>query len=301
MVANIHQGEALRQVLGIDQVRVRIMGELASLQLEIDDAPQDDLLVQMIALWINNFSKSLRHPDPQAVINAYVPELVNILRPPLGPFPVELFGEQPIPLIRCIVQKLRDSDSLLYSEAFHQEAQQILAAIPPLDGRAALIKQLRKIEAIMGHQFQRQAVAVNEVRQAVFGQVEQREAQLQERIDRLARCHFAEGQRIAGEIHNLGMQDQELRAKLMDEADRLKRKADELNAGADCLQAELDANRGKIGELERENRQLQIDIDRTRAQIESKKSGWLTQALCIAASVALSYICKTKIVILPPT
>lgn len=280
MVANIRPGEALRLVLGIDQLRVRIQGELASLQLEIEAAPQHDLLVQLIAVWKNNFSESLRHPNQQEVIKAYVPELVKLLRSP--------FGDHSIPLIRMIEQKVRDPDSLFYDEAF---------AVPS----AALLNQLRQIEAMMKGQLQREAAAVNEVQNHLEGHAREREAKILERIDELARRHIEERQRIGNGIQRLGAQDQELRAKILEDANRLKRKADELNAGANRLQEELNVNRGKLGELERANKQLQIDIERTRAQIEDKKSSWLTQALCIGGSIALSYICQRPIVIYPPS
>ncbi len=158
-------GVALRGVLGNDQVRVRIGGELAALRAAIAAAPADDLFVQSVALWRENFARALRHPDPQTVIDAFVPELVGLLRD----FPQ---SERVEPLVRAIMLRMRDPNSLFYSPQYAREAAQ-----PPVPEQpngaldpARLLGQLRQIEANRDHQVQREDQAA-------------RGAQLQGRID----------------------------------------------------------------------------------------------------------------------
>ncbi len=171
---------------------------------------------------------------------------------------------------------------------------------PAAANPAVLLDQLRQIEANRNRQVQRDAQAVDGLRDDLLGRVQQREAQLQGRIDQVARRYLDAVQPIGQGIAELRQQDQELREAMREAGHRMHQRAEELMAGADRLQAHLDENQHRLNELERANMQLQVDIDRTRSQIEDKKSNWLLDAACIVGSVVLSLILEMPIVILPP-
>jgi len=320
-------GPALGQLLGNDVVRIQIGAEFATLLNRIAAAPANDPRVQSITAWHCSFSRALRHPNPQQVITEYVQELVRLLRDPPGPdgveppFPAELFGDRPMPIIRYIVEKMRDRRSLFYSEQFDQEAVRVLAAVQPIvmevrnvvqNGPAQdipndidpnippeLLEQLRQIEANIARRVQVEAQRMDGLR-ALQGRVHQREVVLQANIDRVAQQHLEDGQQIREEAERIRLLDLEQRAVMVGAANRLRQEAEDLRAEAARLQRHLDVNRERIGELERANIQLQIEINNTRSQIADKKSNWLLDVVCIVASVAISWALQMPVVIIPP-
>lgn len=297
MVNQIHNGAAayvvpadkvLVRIVGGEIVRIQIGAELAALHDQLQAARANDLRVRSIVAWHSSFSRALRHPNHQRVIKEYVEELVRLLRDPPGPygieqpFPAELFGDRPMPIIRYIVEKMRDRRSLFYSEQFDQEAVQVLAAVRPVvvEGRDVvqngpangidpnipqeLLEQLRLIEANMARQVQVEAQRMDGLR-ALQGRFQQREVALQANIDRVAQQQLEEGQRIREEAERIRLLDLEQRAVMEGAANRLRQEAEDLRAEAVRLQRHLDVNGERIGELEKANIQLQIEINNTRS------------------------------------
>lgn len=298
----------LGQIIGAPGIsRVRIAAELAELGdlLEHPDNPPNDPRIQGIAAWRTSFLLALRHPDPQAVINAFVPELVRFLRNPQDveqEFPAELFGDRPIPIIQVIVQKLRNRNSLFYSELFDQEAVRVLAAIPAVVQNveanipAALLEQLRQIEANSAQQVQQEVQGMEGI-QALRGRLQQREVNLQANIDRVARENMEAGQRIQDEAERLRLIDLDQRAIMLEAAERQRQEAENLRAENVRLQQNLVHAGSQLGELERATVQLQVEINRAKAEMADSKSNWLKDVVCIVASVVISYYLQRPVII----
>lgn len=334
MTAPVHRGACpvpagpvLTRIINGDIVRIQIDAELAALRTQLEAAPANDPLVRSIIDWHNGFWRAMRHPHPQQVIAKFIEELVRLLRDPAAPFgidspfPAELFGERPMPIIRYIVEKMRDRRSLFYSEQFDQEAVRVLASVRPVmmeprdvlqnspaqdmqddidpDIAPELLEQLRQIEANIAHQMQVEAEGMVELH-ALQARVHQRDADFQRKVDRVAQQHLEEGQRIRAEAERVRLLDLEQRAIIMEAANRLRLEAEALRAEAVRLQRHLDDNGQKINELEKANIQLQVEINNTRAQINDNKSSWMLDAICVVASIAISWVTKKPIVIIPP-
>jgi hypothetical protein len=307
-------GPTFARMVGADQIRVRINGALAEIhrQLVHPNAPANDLRVQSIASWHRGFVRALRHPEPQTVINAFVPELVRLLRDPAAsesepPFPPELFGPRPMPIIRYLVAQMRDSRSPLYSEPFDQEATRVLAAAPPVQNEEEeslvgvpeeLLAQLRQIEATIAEQAQIDAQGM-ELTQALRGRIHRDEVALQADIDRVSRKHFEETKRIQEETSQLRARDLSQRTVMLEAAGRQRQEATHYRAENERLQNRLDRSEKNLGELGKANVQLQKEINTTRAEVADNKSNWLASAACVVASVAISWALQMPIVVIP--
>jgi hypothetical protein len=309
----IASGPTFARMVGVDQIRVRINGALAEIhrQLVHPNTPANDPRVQSIASWHRGFVKALRHPEPQTVINAFVPELVRLLRSPVAgdlepPFSPELFGPKPMPIIRYLVKQMRDSRSPLYSEPFDQEAVRVLAAAPPqeeeesLDGvPEELLAQLRQIEAMIAQQAQIDARGL-EVVPPLRERIHQDEVALQADIDRVARRHFEENQRIREETAQLRARDLAQRTAMLEAAEQQRQEANHFRAENVRLQTRLERSEKNSGELARANAQLKQEINTTRSEVADHKANWLSSAICVVASIALSWATGKPIIIIPP-
>ncbi len=316
-VSSFGTGPALARMVGADQIRVRINGTLAEIHRQIinPNTPTNDFRVQSIDAWHRGFTRALRHPEPQKVIDAFVPELVGLLRNPADvnglepPFPPELFGPRAMPIIQYVVEKLRDPHSLLYSQEFDLEAVRVLAAQPTalqneeneIDAGIPeeLLAQLRQIEANNAQQEEVDAEGGQMVH-ALRGRIHQDEVSLQTDIDRVARHHFEACRDIQEETARLRLNDLNHRTQRLEAANLQRQEAVHFRAENVRLQDRLDRADKSLGELGKANIQLQKEINTTRAEIAENKSNWLTTAACVVASVALSWIFKTKIMIIPP-
>ncbi len=286
------------QSVAIDRFKRHLQAELAEIktQLPVNSA---DPLEQSLVAWQASFESSLNLPlDPREIAHDFVELLKGILRGPSvpgAPFPPELFGETPLPIVRFLVRKMRDFNSSLYCEAFNLEALQVEAEanIPP-----ELLEQLRMIEEMNAKHLQEEARNMNRLH-ALEGRLKQQETALQQRIDQMARESLEAGQRLRADTGRLQQRDLEQRAIMRERAERQTREAEGLRAVNAELQRELVANRSQLGELDRAKIQLQANVNEVKAKAADKESDWLMQVGCLVASVAASWILKKVVVITP--
>lgn len=324
----LSESKTLTRIVDGRVVKITIQRELNALcdciaREQMTRNLSSDPFIKSIFIWHNNFSHSLRLPNVNNVVKEYVATLVDLFRSPLNAagietsFPAELFGDRPIPLVRFLVEKMRDKSSLYYSEEFDREATEILSRAasqaretadrPPIEASVGgiegipqdLLDQLRQIEAIHAERrgFERESKSgLLELQ----NRVRERESGLQERIDRMAKRDREEGQRIRKELERQRQVDSEEREIIITAANRLLEEAERLKGEAEVLQRQLDQNGRNLVELEKAEIQLQAEINKTREELDKNKSNWLVQALCVAASVAISWALQTPVVIIPP-
>lgn len=84
-------------------------------------------IAESIAVWYQQFHGSLRHHDIVQVVTRFVTSLEDLLADPVdheSPYPPGLFGAEPPRIVRFMIAKMIDRNSILFSE-------RINAAAPP--------------------------------------------------------------------------------------------------------------------------------------------------------------------------
>lgn len=295
----------LLQGLGVDLLRRRIHAELDELDNLL--TPVNDLHIQSIATWRNSLLGIInQYQNPREIVRQYLNQFENILRNPVAPdapYPAELFGDRTLPSIRLMVAKMRDPHSVFYSENFDQEATRILAETRRSDQirsvQQVLLEQLRNMEATRTRLDQEQDNLVNEELAPILNLVREAEAEANEHIARVAREHLQTVREIMPRVERMAQNDQEQRAANQENINRLRKAASEVEAEIQRLNLQLNANRNQLDGLGRETTQLQVQIKQVEAEIAKNKAGWLEQVVCIAASIAISWILKRPVVITP--
>jgi len=287
---------------GDDILRRRIFAELAEFnnQLPRHIAMINDDRIRSVAAWVSSFLKVLSHPEPghypnaQEILRQYAELLIEKLRgpgvPPGTPFPPEMYGDRAHPIIRFIVAKLRDPTSLFYSQRFDHEALRVLAP--------QLLEQLQQMEADNARQIAEEAQHMPRL-QALMGRVNQRKIAHQERVDQAARAGLEAGQRIRDRAEILGRNDLEDREMIREAIVRERQEAENLRAETVQLERQLENTDVQVGQLQRAAVHLQVEINQLRSEIADKKSNWLEQVVCIAASIAVSWILEHPVIITP--
>lgn len=285
-----------------DPARIRIIEELQEIlqRLGLPDSPSNDPCIQLITAWCLSYTRTLFYSGNNnyaAISQSYVVELERIFQSPTdATFPIELFGNRPLPLIRYLVARMRDPRSVIYSQRLDQQANQILAQQQQTQDR--LRAQLRRIETQFAANRAAEAQAGGDM-QALRERIRQRESAFQERADAADRRMRERSQQLRHEIEQAAQRDQEQRAIRLEAARKLRQEIEEVNIETRRLQHQLDGTRAEIREIDRANTQLQVEINQLRSEIADKKAGWLEQLGCIALSIAVSWILEKPVIITP--
>lgn len=252
------------------------------------------VLEECIVDWLESFSEALNAPNfphPRTIVKEYVQVVKEILRGPIpsdDPYPRELFGDKPIPAVRCIVAKMRDYNCEFYDEEFDQEGQ-----LPD-----ELFEQIAQIEKIAAKNLQEEKVAMEELK-ALEGRIAQQEGALQVQIDQMAQECLQVGQEIKDGIAEVKEQDKALRVDMKETIARQNAKVEALHQENQAIKRDLEINRGKLKEAEAANASLKASVNDLRKKVAKSQGGWLEHLGCIVASVAISWILEKPVMITP--
>lgn len=292
------------QGLGVDLVRRRIHTELDELNNFL--TPENDFCIQSIITWKNSLRNAIQHPRPLEVVRQYLIQFENILRNPASPdapFSAELFGDKALPVIQCMVAKMRNPQSVLYSASFDQAALRILMEARRRDQfqevQQVLLEQLRQMEAIHIRLNHEQDALINSALEPMLNMVRQQETASNEHITRIARQHIDTVNRLLPRVEQIRQNDLEQRVIHRETITRLQNQARDADAEVEQLQRQLTRNSGQLDELSREAVQLQVRIKEVESHIAKNKEGWLESIACIAASIAISWALKRPVIITP--
>jgi hypothetical protein len=307
----------LARFLGNDILRSPIKFELEEVRYQLhksrsmDEAP----CVGSISRWRDVFFEAMTQRDPnnypnlKEVTSLFVDELISILRGPVGPetpFPVELFGDKPDPIVQFMVAKLRDPNSVFYSQPFDEEAIRILAQanIIAKDDQAipmGLIEQLRQREANKAKELEKETLSMSKIEElrAQVQRVSQRRVALEVNINRVGRENLEKRTRISEETKRLWQEGLEKNRIMIEKANALRNEAEEVKDRIPLLKEELKLTREEMEKLKQANVQLKSDINQLRNDIDDRKSSWVAEVACIVASVVVSWILKKPVIITP--
>ncbi len=299
-------GRILANLLGNDNLRMAVLAELREVQDQLKRYFADnDFRIKCISDWHASFLKVLLDPTKpfpnlRDVIREFVQELVNILRKPGepdAPFPAELFSDKALPLIQFVVAKMRNTDSLFYSKQFDEEAFRILEKEAPNEGiPLELLEQLRQIEEMNAKNLEEEAKSMVNLN-ALLGRLENRTTTFHAKLDQGQQHIMKEFQQIRANTKQLQKQDLDQRPMMREAAANLLQEAIYLRGEAQNMQRQIVLAGTQIDEIRRGNMNLQIELNYLRADIAEKKSRWLEDAFCVVASIALSWIFQTPVVI----
>lgn len=285
-----------------DLVRIRIVDELQEVikRLGLPDCPSNDPCIELITAWSLSYTRLLFYygnNDYSAISQRYVAELERIFQSPIdATFPIELFGNRPLPLIRYLVAKMRDPHSIFYSSRLDQQARHVLAQQQQSQDQLRL--QLRRIEAQFAARQTAEAQVKNDM-QALKERIKQRELAFNEKTNAAERRMKETAQQLKNDINLAAKRDLEQRAIRLEAAKRLRQEIEEANIETRKLQHQLDINRTEIREIDRANAQLQIEISQLRSEIADKKAGWLGELGCIILSIGASWLLEKPVIITP--
>ncbi|GEM_PF-5330352 len=242
------------------QLRIRINVELQQIRDEIRTCDLTERNVgpvaDLITLWYEDFQRFTRPPargeilpDLNEVINRFKQQLENLLADPFNverPYPPQLFGELPTRIVRFMVVKATDPNSVLFSQRIHAAKP---APPPELAIPRDFEEQLRMIQRLRAERLQEQAQALPGVQEMMhhFQQIEVRQ--------RAGLAAIGEQFQVA--IAPLTEAIQEL-------AVDIPRQEEILNAAIQRQQARLEVLQRELVVLEADRRQVRIGIDQQR-------------------------------------
>lgn len=303
----------LNDLVGEDKLRMPVKAELKELfnQLQRDRYINEPDCVQCISAWHDSLwnvlhdRNSNRYPKLQEIIRLYVEELILILRGPDGAqatFPVELFGDKALPIVQFMVAKMRNPNSVFYSEPFDQEAIRILAGVKIEDDDEnippEILAQLNQFEAERVKFLEKEMQSMEKL-QALKGRLEQRKVSMQDNIAKVAADASNRGKQLKENVKQSKENDLKQRAIYQEKAAKLRQEIVELNADTNRLQKQLEIAKMEANELEQGIKQLQVNINQLRAAANDTKANWLAQVVCISASITISWILKKPVLITP--
>lgn len=277
-----------------------IRAELNEILNALNDADINLPIAGVIARWYEEFESFLFSPPerirlhPMEVIRRFTGLLENILADPLNrdePYPEELFGNSPSPMIQFIVGRMRDSNSLLYSERLAAIAPEL--PLPPeryddFKDLALLQAMAKRIDAFFeGQVLEREAAMPNlqEVRNRVHRVEIEQQKQLNQ-IENIARERIAEAQaEIQGlreDLRAAAERRDNVIAELQQEAEGLRGEIIELNGQIERLQEEVQAIVRACHELDRSIKQVEADL-------KENQSNWLSGLGKMAISIAVTW------------
>lgn len=268
-------------------IRIRIAAELMEV---FDELNQCDLTVPVtssIAVWYQQFHGSLRHHDIAEVINRFVTALEDLLADPVdhvNPYPAGVFGAGVPRIVRFMIAKMIDRDSLFFSEKINAAAPPPMPVIIIPQGIEAQIQRINAINA-QRHQQELQGM------QGLFAQrnrIHQIHQQQQHRIINFQNRFHANIAELQGEIEVQRRDIREDRNHLMVVAERLGQEVVVLRREVDELREQVLDVRNGINEVQKANAELQIAINEVAIAVKEKKENWINNALGVIASIAIS-------------
>lgn len=312
MTPNLNNGNALKSQslqavprFKYDGLRPAIKAELEEIRKAlqnfrfIDEHPS----VELISKWHDQFIEQIttkNHFDLEVVKEKFTEMLVEIV------VPVELFHHQPVHIIQLISKKLSDSHSIFYSKPYAENANKVIAETKKIvetqkDIPENVLKQLREVEARKKIELEKETklkAKIEQLRER-FQKVQDQKVNLDAKMNSVGQLVL---QKVEEQKEKVKAQDHEFNEKnaaILKKVEVLKNAAEEIRDAVPLLNKEIELSAQELQKLKASTVQLQKDVEQTRKDIEESKGGWLTQVLCIAASVAVSIILERPVIITP--
>lgn len=262
--------------------------------------------VGLVSSWYDSLIQSLQKrkgqdsTDLNLVKNEYIGLLINIVvTAKIGD------TKQPMPIVNFMSEKLSDKLSVFYSEAYAERADKVIVEIKKIVEEKPKVsekymKLLRETEEKRAKE-QTQEVAtlskMDELRQKVRN-TKEKKAALDVKMETVSQQVLDKNKEISEKVN---AQDHEFtvkNAQILSKVDELLNAAEEIRKVMPKLNEEVKLTLAETGRLKQATVQLQQDTQNLKKEME-EKGNWLTQLVCIAASVALSIIFEIPVVIGP--
>lgn len=291
--------------LGQDALRPAIKAELKEVQQALQNyrSINEHPSVELISKWHQEFVEAITakdNPGLKVVKKEYIERLITIV------VPVELFVNQPIPIIQLMSEKLKDPQSIFYSKPFADNADNVIAETKkiveihkPIPEN--LLKQLRESEAKRAKELEKENAGkakMEQLREKVR-KVKDQKANLDVKMDTIGQEVLQKVEEVKEKAKAQDHEFAEKNAAILKKVDDLKNAAEEIRDAIPLLNKEIALTGQQIEQLKNATVQLQKNVEQAKKDIEDSKGGWLTQALCIVASIVVSVILDVPVLITP--
>lgn len=271
----------------------RIRAELLEIKEQLDhcDPHGTDPLTNTLRMWHRQFESMLRHDDIVDVVSSFSDALESIFKNPLdpdAPFNPELYTLSPSPIVIFMIGKMRDLNSLLFSQKLANDVP--FNALPSSFYRENTMQKIERQRRIFLLRSNRelQQTTSRHLRETVVGVFEGQNARLAA-IQQNVQTVFDEAKRSIDETRANIARDSVVIQK---EIDRLQIEVNELIRSNIELRSHIESNGRGLSQLERANAELKIAINQVHEEIKKQQKQWFGQALQVIGCIGLSF-CAT--------
>jgi hypothetical protein len=281
-------------------LRRRINAELA----EIRDELQQSHLIErnvgpvadLIAVWFEEFQRFVRPPAPgdampdlNEAVRLFKEQLENLLADPINvenPYPPQLFGELPTRIVRFMVAKATNPNSVLFSQRIH-------AAKPPPPAAPVIPEnfeeQLRMIQALREQRQQEENQQMPGL-QELMRELRQIEARQDENLAAIGERFRAAIAPLAAAIQGMEADAPRQRENLLTAIERQQERLEGLRGDLVVLERNRRQVRGEIDDQRRADLDLRIATNRLEQSIEQKKKEYSESLLKQGGLLVLSMV-----------
>lgn len=258
----------------------------------------------LVSSWYESLIQSLQKREGQdsadlnLVKNEYIGLLVNIVvTAKLGD------TKEPMPIVEFMSDKLSDKTSVFYSEAYRERADKVIFEIKKIVEEKPKVsekymKLLRETEEKRAKE-QKQEVAqmskMDELRQKVRN-TKEKKAALDAKMETVSKEILVKNKEISEKTKAQEHEFTVKNAEILSKVDELLNAAEEIRKVMPKLNEEVKLTLEETVRLKQATAQLHQDTQNLKKEME-EKGNWLTQLVCIAASVTLSIIFEQPIII----
>jgi hypothetical protein len=279
-------------------LRRRIQAELAEIRDELQQSHLTERNVgpvaDLIAVWLEEFQRFVRPPvrgevmpDLNEAIRLYKGQLENLLADPIHierPYPPQLFGELPPRIVRFMVAKATNPNSVLFSQRIYDAKPSPPA--PPIIPEN-IEEQLRMLNALRSQRLREEEQQMPGI-QELMSKLRQMEARQNENLAAIGERFRAAIAPLAAAIKQMEADVPRQKEKLFSAVRRQQERQEELKKNLVVLQRERRQVRTEIDEQSKADLDLRISTNRLEQSIEQKKQEYSESLLKSAVLLALS-------------
>ncbi len=281
-------------------LRRKIQAELAEIRDELQQSHLTERNVgpigDLIAVWLEEFHRFVRRPergeaipDLNEAIRLYKGQLENLLADPIHierPYPPQLFGELPTRIVRFLVAKATNPNSVLFSQRIYDAKPQPPAApVVPEN----IEEQLRMINALRAQRMQEEEQQMPGL-QELMGQLRQIEVRQNENLAAIGERFRTAIAPLAAAIRELEADVPRQRERLLSAIERQQQRHEGLTRDLAALERDRRQVREGIDEQRRADLDLRISTNRLEQSIEQKKQEYSESLLKSGGLLAFSMV-----------
>jgi hypothetical protein len=292
--------QATNQASDSSILRRRIQAELAEIRDELQQSHLRERNVgpvaELIAVWLEDFHRLVRPPvrgevmpDLGEAIRLFREQLENLLADPINeenPYPPQLFGELPTRIVRFMVAKAINRNSVLFSQRIY-DAKPSPPAPPVIPENFE--EQLRMINALRMQRMQEEEQQMPGL-QELMGELRQIEVRQDENLAAIGERFRVAIAPIAAAIREMEANVPRQRERLLAAIERQQERQEGLTRGLAALERDRRQVREGIDEQRRADLDLRISTNRLEQSIEQKKQEYSESLFKSGGLLALSMI-----------